>query len=331
MRNLLKICLSIVVVCFCCQCSGQISSERFVWGINGHPLTQLAYYQNIDDQIAQIKDLKLKSYRFDIPLDSNGYAKKEQLLNQLLGKLKANQITPLPVLMQSGLKGLDNTTIYQKSYIQGQNFASRYGKYLSVVEVNNEADNKMMLPGDPSGKKKSDYSTEKSQRIISAIKGFIDGLKSTNSTIKVTLSVSYIHYYYLQLLKDNNVNYDIIGCHWYSNMGPIGAAKPDGDDVLAEFKKRFNKPIWVTEFNYSKGTGKASFAKQSQYFMESIPDLISRGVTGVFIYELYDQPALKNKDPNEANYGLVFKDDSGKYATKDAYQGFRQIIQNSRH
>jgi len=316
-------------VCFYCKCNAQVPNKQFVWGINGHPLTQTAYYNNVDDQIHQINDLGLKSYRFDVLLDSNGYAKKDQLFNQLLGKLKANQITALPVLMQSGLKGLDNTSVYKKSYLQGQNFAARYGKYLSVLEVNNEADNKMMLPGDPSGTKKGDYNTEKSQKIIASIKGFIDGLKSTNSTIKVTLSVSYKHYYYLQLLKDNNVNYDIIGCHWYSNMGPIGAAKPHGDNVLDEFKTRFNKPVWVTEFNQSKGTGKVSFQKQNKYITESIPDLISRGVTGLFIYELYDQPALKEKDLNEAFYGLVFKDDSGKYVTKDAYQSFRQIIQNS--
>jgi len=329
MRNLLRLWLAIFVVSFCCKCYGQVPPGQFVWGINGHPLTQLAYYQNIDDQIDRLNDLKLKSYRFDVLLDSNGYAKKEQLFNQLLGKLKANRITALPVLMQSGLKGLDNNAVYQKSYKQGQNFAVRYVKYLSVVEVNNEADNKMMVPGDPSGTKKSDYNLEKSQRIIAAIKGFIDGLKSAKPAIKVTLSVSYIHYYYLQLLKDNNVNYDIIGCHWYSNMGPIGAAKPHGDDVLAEFKKRFNKPVWVTEFNHSKGTGKVDFAKQNQYITESIPDMVSRGVTGLFIYELYDQPALKEKDANEAYYGLVFKDYSGKFVTKDAYRGYRQIIESS--
>jgi hypothetical protein len=330
MRKLLTAGAAFIVVCLYCKCSAQIPAGQFVWGINGHPLTQSAYYNNIDDQVSQINDLKLKSYRFDVLLDSDGYAQKEQLFSRLLIKLKANGIAALPVLMQSGLKGLDNQSVYQKSYRQGQNFAGRYGQSLSVLEVNNEADNKMMLPGDPSGTKKSDYNIEKSQKIIAAIKGFIDGVKSQNPTIKVTLSVSYIHYYYLQLLKDNNVNYDIIGCHWYSNMGPIGAAKPHGDDVLAEFKYRFNKPVWVTEFNYSKGTGKVNFARQSQYFTESIPDLISRGVTGLFIYELYDQPALKNKDPNEAYYGLVFKDDSGKYVTKDAYQGIRQIIQKFR-
>ncbi|MBD1363074.1 glycosyl hydrolase 53 family protein [Mucilaginibacter sp. ZT4R22] len=331
MRNtVLRVGIAIITLCFCCKCNAQMPARQFIWGINGHPLTQVAYYYNIDAQISQINDLKLKSYRFDVLLDSNGYAKKEQLFNQLLIKLKSNGIMALPVLMQSGLKGLDNAAVYQKSYTQGQNFAARYAKYMQVLEVNNEADNKMMLPGDPSGTKKGDYNIQKSQKIIAAIKGFIDGVKSGNSTIRVTLSVSYIHYYYLQLLKENNVDYDIIGCHWYSNMGPIGAAKPNGDDVLAQMKNRFNKPIWVTEFNHSKGTGKASFAKQSQYIAESIPDMISRGVTGLFIYELYDQPSLMQKDPNEAFYGLVFKDDSGKYVMKDAYQSFRQLIQNLR-
>ncbi len=328
MRSLFSASIAILMIGMCCKCDGQVASSQFVWGINGHPLTQLAYANNIDDQINTLNDLKLKSYRFDVLLDSNGCAKKEHLFLDLLQKLKSNGIMALPVLMQSGIKRLSNASMYKKSYIQGQNFAFRYKEYISILEVNNEADNKMMLPGNLSGTKKKDYNVEKSERLIAAIKGFSDGVKSANPSIKITLSVSYIHYYYLQLLKDNNVNYDIIGCHWYSNMGPIGAAKPNGDDVLAIFKSRFNKPIWVTEFNHSKGTGKASFAKQSQYIVKSIPDMISRGVTGIFIYELYDQPALKMIDYNEAFYGLVFKDNSGKYVYKDAYQDFKQFIHN---
>jgi hypothetical protein len=313
-------------MCFCCKAEAQKPSQ-FVWGVNGHPLTQTAYYDNIDVQIAQINDLKLKSYRFDVLLDNEGCAKKDELFIQLLTKLNSNGIAALPVLKQSGLKGLNHKSIYNKSYTQGQNFASRYGNYLSVLEVNNEADNKMMLKGNLSGKKKGDYNHEKSHKIIAAIKGFIDGLKSRSSTIKVTLSVSYVHYYYLQLLQENNVNYDIIGCHWYSNMGPIGNAKPSGDDVLAVMKNRFKKPIWVTEFNHSKGTGIVNFATQNQYIKKTIPDMVSRGITGLFIYELYDQPYLKQKEPHEAFYGLVFKDNKGRYVLKNAYQGYKQTIQ----
>lgn len=309
--------------------TAQKASHSFTWGINGHPLTQVAYTNNLEDQISQINDLGLKSYRFDVLLDSDGYAKKDALLTQVFKKLQANKIGALPVVMQSGLKGLDNGAIYKLSYRQGANFATRYGNYLSVVEVNNEADNKMMLPGNPSGTKSGDYDGEKSLKIITTIKGFIDGLKSINPSVKVTLSVSYIHYHYLQLLKDNNVNYDIIGCHWYSNMGPIYNAKPSGDNAIRQIQNRFNKPIWITEFNYSKGTVKATFAKQNSYITQSIPEMVSRGVTGLFVYELYDQPALRTRNINEAFYGLVFKDNAGNYIKKDAYNGFRQLIQRS--
>ncbi|TSD67729.1 hypothetical protein FFF34_010175 [Inquilinus sp. KBS0705] len=303
----------------------QLPADKFIWGINGHPLTQVAYTDNLDEQVDLLTDLNVKSYRFDVLLDADGYAKKNDVLINIFSTLQSKGINSFPVLMLSGLKGLDNAAIYQKTLVQGANFANRYGKYLSVIEVNNEADNKMMLPGDLSGTKASDYDTEKSARIIASIKGFIDGAKRVKPNLKVSLSVSYTHYYYLQLLQDNNVNYDIIGCHWYSNMGQITRANPHNDNAL-EIITRFQKPIWITEFNFSKGTAKATFARQRDYIDTAIPAMLSSGrIKALFIYELLDQPELKSRYPFEADYGLVKQDFNGAYIKKDAYQTFKRI------
>jgi hypothetical protein len=303
---------------------------NFTWGINGHPLTQSAYHDNLEEQIKYLKDLKLNSYRFDVLLGSDGHPQDEQAFNTLLKKLSASNISALPVLMQRGLKGLDDTALYKASYIQGENFGLRYGKYLSVVEVNNEADNKILLPGNLSGRTEKDYDPRKAKRVILAIKGFIDGLKANNAKIKVTLSVSYTHYYYLQLLADNLVNYDIIGCHWYSDMGDIANSQPFGDNVLAKITERFKKPIWITEFNHGKGTAKVGLDVQNAYIKSAITKMLSQHIiTGLFIYELFDQSDLKSKYPNEANYGLISRANN-IYSPKDAYNGFKQIIQQGK-
>lgn len=328
LKGLSVTCLVILLSFTSTIVKAQKKTKPFVWGINGHPLTQRDYSNNLDEQISAINDLGLTSYRFDVLLDKDGYAKKEPSFIEILNQLKKNNISALPALMQSGLKSESVDSIYQAAYGQGKNFGIRYGDYLTVVEVNNEGDNKIRLRDNPGKAKQGAYDTEKAKRFIAGIKGFIDGLKSVRADIKVTLSVSYIHYYYLQLLKDNNVNYDIIGCHWYSNMGDITRVKPMNSNVLSFISQSFNKPIWITEFNQFKGTTTVNFARQNEYINQSIQKIIDQGIIGgFFIYELFDQPSLKKRYPLEACYGLIYKDDLGQYTKKDAYQGYKQIVQ----
>jgi hypothetical protein len=324
----LKLGLLIAVVMLSLTAAAQKSTRNFVWGINGHPLTQQAYSNNLTDQIQSLNDLKVNSYRFDVLLDPQGYAKKEGQFIELLSRLKNNNIATLLVLMQSGLKGLDPEETYQTSYNQGKNFANKYGESISVVEISNEADNKILLPGNLTGLKAADYDMVKAQKVIAGIKGFIDGLKSVNPSIKVSISVSYLHFYYLQLLQDNDVNYDIIGCHWYSNMGDITNARAPVGNVLLRVSQQFKKPIWITEFNYGKGSLRVTYQKQKEYLYNTILQIMSQGIiTGFFIYELYDQPELRQRYPLETSYGLIQKDSIGHMTEKDAYMGYKQAIQ----
>ncbi|MBE9585873.1 glycosyl hydrolase 53 family protein [Mucilaginibacter sp. JRF] len=320
----------IFILCICL--GGAANAQRnskipFLWGVNGHPLTQKAYTKNLDQQISDILNLGVKCYRFDILTDAQGYAKREQGLQTLLKKLKDNNIRPLPVVMQSGLKGLSVDSIYSVSFTQGKNFAQRYGSTIDVFEVGNEEDNKMMNKGNPRGTKAADFNLPKAERLITAIKGFIDGFKSVKPTAKTTLSVSYIHYYYLQLLQDYKVNYDIIGAHWYSNMGNIKSAKVNGDDVLAVMRKRFNKTIWVTEYNYSRGTLRVDADKHCDYLKSSLSEVYNQGLAdALFVYELYDQPELQPRYPDEAFYGLMSDGADGKHIPKAGYDGYKQLI-----
>ena len=320
--------LSVALLCFVCTIAkAQNTDKSFVWGINGHPLTQRDYSNNWDEQISALNDLKLSSYRLDVLLDPDGYAKKEQSFIKILNDLKKNNIAALPAVMQSGLNNADIDSIYQKGYKQGMNFGTRYGDYLSIVEVNNEGDNKIRLRNKPGRIKEGEYDTVKAKKFIAGIKGFIDGLKAAKPNVKVTLSVSSTHFYYLQLLKDNQVNYDIIGYHWYSNMGDIINVKPAFGNVLSYISKRFNKTIWITEFNYFKGTTSANFATQSDYITQTIKKILDQGIIkGFFIYELFDQTYLKARYPFEACYGLIYKDSMGRYIKKDAYQSYKQIV-----
>ncbi|MXV51308.1 hypothetical protein GS399_10040 [Pedobacter sp. HMF7647] len=323
---MLRTCYTFLALILCLTLTSQDAGKSIIWGINGHPLTKQDYKKNWPAQIQAIKDLKLSSYRFDLLIDTNGYARDEESCLKLFKVLKSNNIAPLPAIMQKGFNDLDLNDRYRLSYKQGQNFALRYGEYLSVIEVNNEVDVKSMLSKNFDGRKQNGYDNPKLIRYITAIKGFIDGLKQVKPSVKVTLSFSWLHFYYLTALEENNVNYDIIGCHWYSNMGDITNVKSIGN-VLELLRQRYKKPIWITEFNYFKGTTTASLAKQNEFLSTSIHPILAQNiVTGFFIYELYDQPAINQRSPGESKYGLISQDSQGNLVKKDAYMTYKQIV-----
>ncbi|RYY37998.1 MAG: hypothetical protein EOP46_00560 [Sphingobacteriaceae bacterium] len=305
--------------------------KDFAWGINGHPLTKADYSTNWNEQVNTIKDLNLNSYRFDVLLESNGLAKNDYKFVALLKTLKQNRISPLPAVMQKGFKDIELKAIYPKAFEQGKLFAQKYGIYLSVIEVGNEGDYKTIKSAHVDGTRPEHYDLPKAQRLITATKGFIDGLKTVNPQLKVTLSFSWVHYYYLEMLEQNEVNYDIIGYHWYSNMGDITNVKKPFGNALQFVKQRYQKHIWITEFNCFNGTTKVDYARQDDYISKNLQKIIAQGIiSGFFIYELYDQPALKQRYPTEAAYGLLHKDSSGEYREKQAYAGFKQLVEKYR-
>ncbi|MDB5060528.1 MAG: hypothetical protein JWP67_371 [Mucilaginibacter sp.] len=65
----LKVGLLVTVAMLSFTATAQKNTRNFVWGINGHPLTQKAYSNNLADQIQSLNDLKVNSYRFDVLMD----------------------------------------------------------------------------------------------------------------------------------------------------------------------------------------------------------------------------------------------------------------------
>lgn len=317
---------------FSAELQAQINKEEFVWGINGHPLTQQEYnYKTLNDQIRFLSDLGVNYYRIDVPIAKDGQARNETYLLDLLDKLKASNIKPMFAIFPKGNKNYsDSLAVYQYYFSIGQKFVERYGKYLDVVEVGNEWDLKLMKKNAMNdGRKASHYQTTLIGKQMWLLAGIVDGLKSKKPSLKVSMSLTWVHWYYLDILKRYKINYDIIGYHWYSNMGNITNVTPPYGDILPKIEKKYNKEIWITEFNTYQGTKKASFEKQESYIKGSLNDIVRQGIVkGFFIYELFDQPSLTNY-PAEMSYGLLYKE-QGKYKTKPVYKTFKEIIKRSK-
>lgn len=330
-------CLKSTIV-LCCIFSvflkiGEVRAQNrnFVWGVNGHPLTQYDYRQATwDSQIKFLKDLRLSHYRIDIPLVKNGQARNENLFLDFMNRLVANNIVPMPVVFprEQYMVG-DSISVYQSYFQQGKNFTERYGRYIDVMEVGNEWDLKLMISNSHNdGTKASHYKSQGTKERMWLLAGFIDGVKSVKASMKVSLSLTWTHWYYLDLLQQYDINYDIIGYHWYSNMGDITNVRAPYGNILQKIEAKYQKEIWITEFNTKNGT-KNDSAKKQQYISKSLKNILGQGIVkGFFIYELFDQPKFKLKYPEEADYGLLYRL-GDEYKGKSAFFSYKQIIEAS--
>ncbi|HWV74397.1 MAG TPA: glycosyl hydrolase, partial [Pseudosphingobacterium sp.] len=273
-------------------------SRNFVWGINGHPLTQHDYQpMSWDDQMGFLKDLNVHSYRFDVLLNQEGGVRNEAAFFDFLKLLKTNGRSAMPVLMFPGNELQDSASIYKVAFNQGRNFGIKYGKLINVLEIGNELELRILKEGD--GTRASQYDLSKSSRLMFKLKGIIDGLKSVSPLLKTSISLGWTHLYYLELLALYKVNYDIIGYHWYSNMGDITNVKAPYGNILQKVKRKYNKTIWITEFNTYEGTRNTLFEKQESYILTSIQKILRQNIVeAFFIYELFDEPALKGDFPH---------------------------------
>ncbi|MFC6099793.1 glycosyl hydrolase [Olivibacter domesticus] len=311
------------------SCQEIYTKHNFTWGINGHPFTQHQYrFSTWNDQINLLDDLGMDSYRIDLPLINTGVAKNEKLILDFFKRLKAIHVKPMPVVFpKENMDITDSIGSYKSFFNQGEIFATRYGEFIDVMEIGNEWDVRVMKKGKPvDGTKREHFNLEESKKVMWILAGFIDGVKSVKPSMKISLSVVWTHLYYLELLKHYQIKYDIIGYHWYSNMGNITNVRKPYGDILSKVKYLYNKEIWITEFNTHQGTRKKTFKEQDEYIKETLNQLLKQGIIkGFFIYELFDQAALKGKYPSEVSFGITYLD-GGHYEKKPVYNTYKEII-----
>lgn len=299
-------------------------STPFIWGINGHPLTQQAYNNSsgYQDQLNYLKQLNLTYYRVDMPQHADGTVVASANLTNLLTVLDANPaIKLLPVIGLSvdatSLATKSNSQFYALGVAQGYQFAAQYGNRFKTLELGNELDNQsiitvpcydangVMKQCDVNGDVVTHYDPAKIARIANYLKGLKHGIDSTNQGIKTIVNAAgWLHYGFFKCLANHGVNYDILGYHFYSDFDTLATAHIL--DTLASF----NKDIWFTEFNARPaidvnrnvivGTSDALQVTWTPAFMEKLYN--DDRVKAAFVYELYNEKALGG---TEAYQGIV--------------------------
>jgi len=283
---------------------GNRGKAGFAWGVNGHPLNQAAYFDNIGLQLRMLRSMGMSYYRVDMAHDENGAIAEwtKHRFDELIKKAADDHITIIPLIFPMELKALyqlpDPGIAYDKGLILGNGFASRYGRYFHYYELGNENDGDLIVrpPGD--GADTSQYDMVKLKLLAGFLRGMADGIRHKEPDARIIISnAGWRHYAYFDLLEREGVKFDIIGYHWYDDI-------PNLRKVLRKLKRNYaDKTVWFTEINMRGGSIVDSNSRQKKLINSYIRVIkhAGRNIQGCFMYELFDQPTLP---PDQRTYGI---------------------------
>lgn len=287
------------------------SRENFILGIGGHPMASSPYTSTpAATQIKLLKDMGMTYYRFDVQTMSDGRANVPHLFDPLVKAAAEGGVRLLPMIVTRTLDfGDSQGTAYSKGKDLGGQFAARYGQHFSIYNLGNELETKFLLP-DKTGRSRYSYNQDKFLVVAAYLKGMDEGIKAEDPGAKTLVDFAWLHYAYLQMLEEYGVKFDIVGCHWYSEMEGAAATKYHNvPDITVELSRVFpDKPIWFNEVNKRPKNISDPLDWQFQIDQDSfIRKFIEKckknpQVKAVMLYELFDDP---NKGGYEGKYGII--------------------------
>lgn len=320
----------------CCLVNVQASSlsSCLVFGVNGHPLTQTAYQlDTYNQQIQVLQQLYQQYYRVDVPLNPDRSGRIHDLnpalfnFSSILHILNMNGLTMLPIIFPTAVNSNNYTIsqLYQLSYEEGTRWTRLYGSLFSVIELDNEQDNVCIKPG-VNGISLDDYNRSCIDRVVAKMSGFAAGLKDTLPSLRIIIDFCWLHWGYMDYLAAASTRYDIVGYHWYSDMGDIRRSFETITDVLQHVIDTYKKPIWVTETNTKNGDMDVPSYNQTSYINNTLNTILAYypAVQSYMIYELFDEYQFSNSS-GEAHYGLT-KLEQGSISYKPVATAYRMWV-----
>jgi hypothetical protein len=311
----------------------------FVFGINGHPLMQAAYSYEVsgaDEQFQLLHKLRIRWYRVDVMPDSTGLVDAGVI--DLARAAKRQGINLLPVLTVRPQPAVTAVAAYAQGLGIGRGFASRYRSWFSHIEAGNELDTWPLGSGPGGdGSTLTQYNPDTLAVVTAFLRGLSRGLKTAAPEVQVIInSAGWRHYAFFDALERDTVAYDIVGYHWFSDMGDIDLPVDSGPSVL-DHLNRIGKDIWMTEVG-RRGTVPDDPFDQGRRIGKYVSDFYRfRQVKALFVYELYEQrDFLLNSDPRddaEAFYGIIACPDDpsscrGRKRPKPAFDVYRRAIED---
>lgn len=218
----------------------------------------------------------------------------------------------LPVLFPPAPAESTEEAWYAASRAYAAECARRYRDEVGYFELSNEQDGRCMTRfpngGDRDGASIDDYDPEKYAPIRGMLRGLADGLRAEHPDCRRMIDTAgWLHFGFVDLLVRDNVPFDILAWHWYSEMRDLTAPieSYSGTYTVLDELAGYGRPIWLTEGNVRNGTLTNTEEEQAEYLVSTIRKVRDTGrVDGYVVYELFDEPEIIWA-AGEAYYGIV--------------------------
>jgi hypothetical protein len=308
------------------------SAHHMIWGINGHPF--LAYPGvSFEEQLDHVADLGMTHYRVDL---GGGNDHKE--LRQLIDLAHDRGIIIVPILQPPlDLETMSADDIQRISFDYSKAIAEDFGADVPVFELGNEMENfaiiqpcEMQDDGSPypcdwgpaGGEDVLHYYGPRWKKVSAALKGMSEGVAAGAPDARRAIGTAgWGHTGAFDRMASDGIAWDITVWHTYSLE----------NEASFEILAKWDKPIWITEFNNPKGS-ETSEAAQAEGIAVQMEDFEAKAKTyrieAAFVYELLDQTYWA--PDYESVFGLIrLEKDGDRWKTagpKEAYGVVRELV-----
>lgn len=193
------------------------------------------------------------------------------------------------LIIEPFLNDFFNQATYNQGYNYAKTIAQRYRGKVRYYQLGNEASGVAIKPTFP-GNKKTDYDEGKYAIMMPWLKGLSEGVRDADPVAYRMISANWLGVGVMDRLVEDNVQFDLIGWNWYSDMGTDLIKEVDGQEFsIPEYLKKYTKEFWVVELNRQGGTLDGNEQAQADYLKTFITNAVSHNnLGGVFVFPLTD-------------------------------------------
>lgn len=291
----------------------------FLWGVNTHHDWYSIYSdKNVEEQMHLMAEMGVKLLRTGI----GEWAWTDKVVRL------ANEYG-IKLMICDGVVRLENAEYNaEEQYKRAEFIANRYngkngyGK-IDFIQIDNEIDCYLMTRSEKASLKPADgirtdeYVKADIEEVCRRFANYAAGIRATDSDIKIIINSSWLHYGFYDWLKEYNVDFDIIGIDWYTDMSVTLKARGKREFEHAEFLyERYGKEIIICETNQWHD---GDFDETTERSWDDEIDLLVDAyrypyVLGACVYELCDETYFQPENGpynREAHFGLIKADRDG--------------------
>lgn len=309
--------------------------SSFAWGVTMRP-NALARYtaKSWAEQTALARELGAKYARIAWQYDAK--PNPEKFADSLIDENETKGLgTYMIIESDKPISTLNDP--YQSGYDVAFKIATQFKGRIKYYQLLNEGSAEILINHTANGQEAGHYNAAQYAKLLSYMKGMSAGITKADPEAKKVVTMVYTHYVYLDWLKRDNLDYDIIGIDWYDWMGKFEDKKLENGKTLFDQLKSYNKDLIFAEINSLPGVDPVNSKLKTVVDQDKQANFISEEATwawqnknsvkGFFVLELLDN--INTKDPEY--FGLVTgaKDSDGKLVPgvkRKAFDAYKAII-----